>query len=911
MASTNLTGSNENDTLNGGIGTGSHTLIGYTGDDTYYIHNPGDVVIENLNEGNDTIYSDISYNLRANVENLILLGTDNINGTGNNLGDQITGNSGNNLLTGGTGNDTIDGGPGADTMTGGRGNDSYYIDSSDDVIIENSSGGTETVYSPITYHLPNNVERLILTLLEDKDGYGNSLNNYINGNCFANYLDGEAGKDTIYGSWGDDTINGGIGADSMLGGPGSDTYYVDNSVDVIVEYSGDGTDNILSTISYTLPTNVDNLTLLGTNNISGTGNSLDNYIIGNDGDNTLKSWGGSDTLNGGIGSDYMYGGIGDDVYYIDNTGDAVFEYSGQGNDKVISAISYVLSSNLENLTLSGTANINGTGNTLDNYITGNDGNNLLTGKTGNDTLDGGTGNDILIGGTGNDTFIFNKDYGNDVIQDSECIDILKFGDKVALTDLGIFQDGNNLVISLKTSSDTLTIQNWFLSDQNKIGSISFQDGTTLTAVGLEDIMNHQHGLPLAGTANSMTGTSENDVFYVDNIKDVVKENTSAGQDEVRSTITYILPSNIENLTLLGTDDINGTGNTLNNYIIGNSGNNLLSGGTGNDTLDGGSEADTMIGGKGNDIYYADNTNDVVTEYSGQGTDTVFSTITYELPDYVEKLDLLETYNIDGYGNNMANTMYGNIGDNYLGGGSGNDTLYGNAGNDTLDGGLGSDKMYGGTGNGVYFVDNTGDKVTEYSNQGTDEVRSTISYTLGSNVENLTLLGESNLTGTGNGLNNVITGNSGNNYLSAGAGNDTIIGGDGNDTLDSSSGCDSLVGGTGNDLLRGSSGEDIYGGYDSRGFGSDTIYDLSGTEDRLELGSYDSSIPTITAIDNDHNGKVDALLITFGNDDFIQINNYFSNTKANPHLSSAGYGLLETIHFSNGDYHFQDIQSLIS
>jgi Ca2+-binding RTX toxin-like protein len=796
-------------------------------------------------------------------------------------------------------------------MIGGRGNDSYYVDNSGDVIVEYGAGGTETVYSSVTYRLPDNVERLILNLLEDKDGYGNSLNNFINGNCFDNYLDGEAGNDTIYGSWGNDTLDGDIGADSMLGGPGDDTYYIDDPGDIILEYSNDGVDNVISTISYTLPTNVDNLLLLGTEDLSGIGNNISNGIIGNDGNNILKGWGGNDILYGGVGTDYMYGGIGNDTYYVDNQGDTVFEYSNQGNDTVMSTISYTLPSNLENLMLLGSDSINGTGNALDNYIAGNEGNNVLTGIAGNDTFDGCGGNDTLIGGTGIDTFIFNKGYGNDIIQDSESIDSLQFGDKIALTDLGIFKDGNDLNVSLKTSSDTLVIQNWFLSDQNKIESINFQNGTILTAAGIENVMNHQYGLPLDGNTDTMTGTSVNDVYYVDNIKDIVKENSYAGLDEVRSVISYVLPSNVENLTLLGIDNINGTGNSLSNYIIGNAGNNLLSGGSGNDSLDGGSGIDSMIGGTGNDTYYVDNPEDVVTEYAYQGTDTVFSTITYALPNFVEKLNLLDSENIDGYGNTMANTMYGNTGNNYLAGGSGVDTLYGGAGNDTLDGGIGTDRMYGGTGDDVYFVDNTGDIVTEYSNQGTDEIRSAISYTLKSNFENLTLLGTNNLNGTGNGLNNVITGNSGNNYLSGVSGNDTLIGGDGNDTIDGSYGCDILTGGSGNDLLRGGGNEDTYAGYDARGFGFDTIYDASGIEDRLELGSYDSSIPDITALDVDHNGRVDGLLIDFGNQDLIQINSYFSNTKADPHLSSAGYGLLETIHFSNGDYHFLDIQSLIS
>jgi len=905
-----ITGTFGDDTLNGGFDTGSHTLIGMAGNDVYYVYNPADIVIENANEGNDSIFSYISYMLSSNVENLTLLGSDNIDGTGNNLSDQIIGNSGNNLLTGGIGNDTLDGGPGADTMIGDRGNDVYYIDSSDDVIIENASGGTDTVYSSITYYMPDYVERLFFTLLGDKDGYGNSLDNYINGNCFANYIDGDAGDDTIYGSLGNDTLNGNSGTDKMFGGMGDDFFYVDNTGDAVIEYSEQGTDTVISTISYTLPNSVENLILAGDNTINCYGNYLDNDILGNSANNILRGLAGNDTIDGGMGADSMLGSIGDDVYFVDNAGDIVIESPDQGNDTVLSSISYIISDNVENLVLLNEDNINGIGNNLDNYITGNVGDNLLSGNGGNDVLDGGTGSDILIGGAGNDTFIFDKGYGNDTIQDSENIDSVKFGDKIALSDLGIFRDGNDLYIDIKNSSDNLMIQNWFLGDQNKIGTFVFKDGTVLTPQDIANIMLHQHGMPLNGNIDNMIGTSENDVFFVDNVNDSVTEYSNGGLDEVRSLITYDLTSNVENLTLIGSDNINGTGNNLNNNILGNSGDNLISGGAGNDTIDGSSGIDTLVGGYGNDNYYIDNQNDIVIEYANQGIDMVFTSVSYTLSDYIEKLDLLGTENIDGYGNDLTNIMWGNNGDNLLNGMRGDDTIYGYDGNDTLYGGVGIDKMFGNTGDDTYYIDNAEDAVIEYSNQGTDEVRSAISYTLGNNVENLILLDNSNLSGAGNGLNNVITGNSGNNNLYGGAGNDTILGGAGNDTLDGASGCDSLIGGTGNDLLKGGSNEDTYDGYETAGFGMDTIYDTSGTEDRLELGNYDSSVPVITAVDLDHNGRVDGLLISFNDNDSILIQNYFGNTKADPHLSNTGYGLLETIHFSNGDYHFQDIQSLI-
>ncbi len=145
------------------------------------------------------------------------------------------------------------------------------------------------------------------------------------------------------------------------------------------------------------------------------------------------------------------------------------------------------------------------------------------------------------------------------------------------------------------------------------------------------------------------------------------------------------------------------------------------------------------------------------------------------------------------------SLTGGPGNDIINGGAGNDTLIGGAGNDTLNGGTGADSMVGGTGNDTYYVDNTGDRIIENANEGIDTVRSTITYTLGNNLENLILQGSGNINGTGNTLNNRITGNSGNNRLNGEAGNDTLIGGAGNDTLNGGSGADSMVGGTGNTL----------------------------------------------------------------------------------------------------------------
>jgi Ca2+-binding RTX toxin-like protein len=185
----------------------------------------------------------------------------------------------------------------------------------------------------------------------------------------------------------------------MEGGAGNDTYKVDKATDKVIEKAGEGTDLVKSSADFSLADNIEKLTLIGSGDIAGTGNTLNNTIVGNAGDNTL---------NGGGGADRMEGGGGNDTYVVDKATDKVIEAAGQGADLVKGSVGLILAANVEKLTLTGSGDIAGTGNGLDNTIVGNAGRNTLKGDAGNDKLFGGKGNDTLVGGADRDTFGFDS-----------------------------------------------------------------------------------------------------------------------------------------------------------------------------------------------------------------------------------------------------------------------------------------------------------------------------------------------------------------------------------------------------------------------------------------------------------------------------------------------------------------------
>ena len=674
-------------------GTGWDTMIGGLGNDTYIVDEWGDAVVELAGGGVDSVFSGIDYVLADNVENLTLTGAAAGYLGGNSLSNALTGNSNANVL---------DGGAGADTMVGGTGDDGYFVESNDDVVVEGLAGGTDVVWSSVSYALGANVENLTLLGSGSLSATGNSLNNL------------------VYGNDGDNRIDGGAGADTMIGGLGDDTYVVDNAGDVIDDSTG--VTRVEASISYTLSNWIVNLTLEGGADLNGTGNQWDNNLIGNAGANVL---------DGGAGADTLAGGFGDDTYVIDNAGDVIFENAAAGNDTVQSSISYTLGSSVENLTL--------TSDYVDTDATGNGADNVISGTQARNVLDGGAGADTLIGGAGEDTYVV--DNAGDVVVEDNVYGVDTVRSRISYT---LAANIENLVLTGSAAIDG-TGNDW---------------ANTLTGNGSDNRIDGGIGW------DTMSGGLGNDTYLVDDSNDVVIEAAGEGTDLVLSSASFFqLAANVENLTMVGA----GAG-----YLLGNAGNNVLTGNAADNTLEGAGGTDKLIGGAGNDIYVVDSSATVITENAAEGNDTVQSSVSYVLGANVEALTLTGTANLNGSGNALANTLTGNGGDN------------------TLDGGAGADTLVGGAGNDTYVVDNTSDVINEDVGAGADSVLSSVSFTLGANIESLTLTGAAAINATGNVDSNSLVGNSGANTLDGAEGNDTMAGGLGDDIYVVDSGADVMV-----------------------------------------------------------------------------------------------------------------------
>jgi Ca2+-binding RTX toxin-like protein len=742
--------------------------------------------------GNDSIK-----NITAVTDDYIVTGAGN---------DTIDGGAGNDTIIGGIGNDILYGDTGDDMMSGGEGDDVYRVDSLGDVIVELAQNGNDSIYASTTYSLAlaDNVERLYLTGGDAINATGNELDN------------------TLYGH-----LN--TAANVLSGGLGNDLYVIDFG-DSAVELSDQGIDTVATKVDYILAVNIENLFTSSNVGLSLTGNELNNNIRG-----TAFN----DRIDGASGDDTLIGGAGDDTYIVDGLGDVVTELALGGVDTIQTRISYSLAALgvVENLTLTGSAAINATGNA---------GNNTLVGNSAANLLDGGAGVDAMAGGAGDDTY--SVDDAGDTVTEAALE-----GDDVV-----------NATVSFVLGAH---LERLTLIGSAAINATGNAGNNTLTGNSAANTLDGGAG------ADTMAGGAGNDTYLVDNTADTITEAALEGTDSVTASVSYTLSANVENLTLAGAAAINATGNAGGNTLTGNAASNLLDGAAGSDLL---------YGGLGDDTYLADMQADIAFEGIAEGIDTLIASTSFYLYDNIENLTLTGTAGF-AVGNALNNLITGNAGENliicgdgadtvsggaardaifgeagndvlngdagidYIVAGSGddvinggadadeiygqdgNDSIYGGddfqtdiivggAGNDTIDGGQAWDQVYGGAGDDVFYVSQEVDYVFEFAGEGHDTVysKSPNGFYLYAEIEDLILLDTSPF-GVGNTLANKITGN---------AVDNTLLGGDGNDTLD---------GGAGTDILWGQTGADTF--LIKTGTYLDIIADFTLGTDKLDISAF--------------------------------------------------------------------------
>lgn len=666
-------------------------------------------------------------------------------------------------------------------------------------------------------------------------GFGNKTFISIEGVVGSTY------NDHLIGSNDSNVLDGGLGVDTLEGGAGDDIYIIDNLNDVVIEQADGGIDSLVTYVDYALTDEsvIENIGLLGTA-ISAVGNNVNNMLIGNSLSNNLLGLAGNDTLIGHEGDDVLDGGDGEDLavyfeawsHYQISLDDGIFTIEDldpiglldpqEGSDIVLpqEGIDTVL--NIESIAFNfDSQHVVSLIDALNDAPIAFDDNN-----SADSIIEKGAS---ILGD--------NQAIGNVLINDQDADLSLGLGELLSIKEVnglsnsvginveGVYgaivinSDGsytytlNDLDVDTMSLIDGQMAVDSFMYTVTDVHGVSASASLNIGIQGSNDVITGTSG------ADTLIGTLGDDTYVVNHQRDLIIELLDGGIDTLEASVSYMLSDNLENLTLTGNGNLSATGNSANNIIRGNNGKNRLLGAGGNDllyglsesdTLNGGAGIDTMSGGLGNDIFTVENIDDLVVEFVNEGYDSVNSFVTYTLTENVDRLNLENSGGkINGFGNDLDNTLNGNNFANWLVGGMGNDVLQGKGGTDTLEGGLGDD---------IYHIDNVGDIVTELASQGTDKVSSTISYTLTENVEQLYLTGISGLSGTGNGRNNIIYGNSGNNLLSGDAGNDSLNGGLGNDSLDGGQGNDTLVGGLGDDiyLLGIGSGRDLIDNKDNLG-----------------------------------------------------------------------------------------------
>jgi Ca2+-binding RTX toxin-like protein len=656
-------------------------------------------------------------------------------------------------------------------------------------------------------------------------------------------LVGDTAANDMVGGLGNDVLVGNGGADVLLGGAGNDTLVIANSAFLRVA-GGDGFDTltfsggiILSDANFRQVDGIENIRLangattlilgaIAAHAIDGVqvnvdGTAVSNAAVNIDGSGlgkalfaNLANDAANVTLHGGNGNDTLIGGNGDDFFDGGTGSDAIA--GGLGIDTVsylssafavgVNLATGLGSGGAAGDTMTGVENL--FGSNQGDVLTGDDGANSLSGFSGADTLNGGGGDDVVNGGpgndiaflgTGNDVFQWNQGDANDTVEGQDGIDRLDFNSINVAENVDISANGGRVRLTRDVDNVTMDLNGVELIHLKPLGGA---DNVIINDLSGTDVVRAGVHVDLAGAAGGgdgsvdtvrVNGAAGNEIITVFSSAGIIGVNGGSAPVAIfnaESGDQLVVSGGAGNDTIdasslpLGTITLTLDGGAGDDMLFGAQGSEHLLGGFGNDVLNGGIGADIMAGGAGDDAYIVDNAGDVVVENAGEGTDTVFSTANIALSANVENLVLQGGANLQGFGNDLANAILGNTGNNLI------------------DGGAGADSMTGGLGDDVYFVDNAGDIVIESAGQGNDVVFAAINYTLAANVETLVLQGGADLQGFGNALANSIFGNTGNNLIDGGAGADVMSGGAGNDTYFVDNVADTVIEGPnqGNDVV---------------------------------------------------------------------------------------------------------------
>ncbi|MGI4850199.1 MAG: calcium-binding protein [Janthinobacterium lividum] len=577
-----LFGGHGDDELNGGAG--ADILEGWSGNDKMF----GGV-------GNDRLWggdgNDIMLGFKPVNETPLWLGegeTDEdilYGGAGSDLifggvgHDQLWGGADADELRGGTDDDMLYGEDGNDKLFGGAGNDTLYGGGGNDVIV----GGAAINQEALDAGVPDN-----------------------------NFLYGGNGDDTLLGGGGQDYLDGGAGADEMEGGRGDDYYLVNSVNDSILEQQNEGFDTVVSSANTILGANIEQLNLVEGYRINGTGNRLDNRLFGNSQDNIL---------DGVTGADWMVGGLGNDTYYIDNAGDRTFESSGEGIDTVNASISHVLGANIENLNLldfskpeSGMAD----GVPI-----------LVYGYPKAFELDYMQGNAVAgFKGTCALTAIANLSTQASEELSEEQVVRMAIDNSWCMTDAQAtdYQRGGSNYVQQQALLDRYGIRNGIVMGYNEQAIANLIKGGRGVILGVNcgklwadgdylDDGRVNHVVTVTGVANDVATGAINGFYMADSGRGRVSDMTryvSLADFRTSANVASAYAIYTVEPIKLWEENINASGNDLDNLLTGNRGNNVLAGGRGNDTLAGGGGNDTYVFSRGDGqdtVIDNDNDND--------------------------------------------------------------------------------------------------------------------------------------------------------------------------------------------------------------------------------------------------------------------------------------------------------------